>query len=302
MRAGLALSFATVATLSLAPALAHADGVVVIGGGFRAGFGVGYRGYRNPARIPMPYRVQRFSRPPAGWYGGGYASGSIGIGVQVDSGPSCDYPVPAPPPPPVACCTVAPPVYYPTVVAERPARRNTLSGGARVIAGHTGDSDGRGGDFGGLGAYLRLDAGMNLGVELAVDATGTDDKDRDLERRDLTPQVGLLLFLTGERQQLRPYLSAGAGYTMSKVSIGTSIDTSEDYVGGYAGVGLSARLTRSLRLDVEGRYNRRDKLDRTDDTQILASGSATDKAGTSIPLLPDSEESSELRVGLALVF
>jgi opacity protein-like surface antigen len=305
MRAVFAVSLAVAL---LAPAVASADGVVVFsgGGGFRAGFRGGARigfggGYRT--RVPMAYRPIRFSRPPTGWYASGYASGAIGIGVQVDSGPSCDYPVYTPPPAP-CCATATYPVYnpYPVVVAEPAPQPSRMAAGVRLIAGHAGDENARGGDYGGVGGYVRFALGPTVAIELAAEALRHDDQDRNVERTDLPITAGLLLFLNGPGSSLRPFLSGGLGYTMATAHSTGSVSESENYGAGYLGAGLSARLGRGIRLDLEARYNRKDRVgDERVNTQILASGGG-DKAGTTIALLPEREEASEARIGLTFLF
>ena len=76
---------------------------------------------------------------------------------------------------------------------------------------------------------------------------------------------------------------------------------SEGYVGGYLGIGLSAKLSRTVRIDLEARYARKDRLSNEElTTQVLPA--VSDKSVQTVPLLADREEASELRAGLTFMF
>ncbi len=245
--------------------------------------------------VPL-YRRPRFSQPPRGWRfgfsGSVSASASVGIGYQVDSGPSCDYPVPVyTPPPPTSCCTtayVAPSGY---VVASAPREYKSFMG-IRLLGGSDGSAERD--EIGGGGVYARFPLSRALSIESALEIQGRNDPAAaNLQRFDVPATVGLVAFLMNG--PTRPYLTAGLGYAWANADDDFHHETGT-YRVGYVGAGLSLKLSRRTTLDFDARWTRR-TLDSHDGEPVIDS-----KLGVLPPLLAETESPTELRAGVLFAF
>jgi hypothetical protein len=180
--------------------------------------------------------------------------------------PSVTY-QPAPqPPPPVVVYQPPPPVMVvrpetPPPYEYNPPRRGADSftrqrewginlhlEGAMIGHGQQSNTSMGGGGFG-----LRFKPNRYFGLEADLDFVGGHDYQGD-QRNETAFTLNALMFLN-PRSHAQVYLLAGFGWSGAHVtndpSSNNNVDTTYNYFGGQAGIGLELRLTRVLAFNVD---------------------------------------------------
>jgi hypothetical protein len=172
-----------------------------------------------------------------------------------------------PPPPAVVERPEAPPPYDYSPYAHEQVSRSREWGlnlhveGASIGRGTAGDAA-----MGGAGLGLRYKPVRSFGIETDIDFVGGHDYQGDSRNETAFTFNGLIFLNPRSRAQF--YLLAGFGWSAAHLqNDAQTTSASYSYFGGQGGIGLEARLSRSLAFNVDVRGFIRSRTDSLAQTQ-----------------------------------